>query len=156
MSELMVTFAFKVDAPGFFSWLIRFITKSQDGISHVEVIFPDGRSFSSREPKGVSWDVVDYNRNKWIFCDVRITEEQHYRMLTLAWQLDRAPYDFLGCARIYVVKSVENARQFCSEVGGRMAQVIGLVERMDPNLTSPQRLYDGMASHPMVSVRRNF
>ncbi len=155
-SDLMVTFAFKVDAPGFFSWLIRFVTKSQDGISHVEVIFPCGRSFSSREPKGVYWDVVNYLQHKWIFCDVKITPEQHKAMLELAAKLDGAPYDFLGCYRLYKVKSVENMRQFCSEVGGRFAHTIGLVPRMDHNLIGPQRLYDGIANHPAVTVRKNW
>lgn len=149
---MTIKFAFKKDAPGFFSRAIRFVTKSQDGLSHVEAVFPDGRSFSSREPKGTSWQVIDYSRDKWIICEVEVTRDEATAAQLVTLNFDRLPYDFLGIVRLYLVKSSNNQRQFCSEVCTRIAQACGLARHLDPNLTSPQRLYDALAENPRVKV----
>ena len=141
-----LTFAFKTRARGFFSWAIRFVTKSQDGISHVECVFPDGQSFSSREPKGTSWETIDYATDQWLFVTVPATDAQVAAARIIAESLDGLPYDFLGIVRLYLVKSKNNQRQFCSEVCTRLAQACGVARHLDPNLTSPQRLYDALAA----------
>jgi hypothetical protein len=65
-----LVFAFRRNASGLVSRLIRFVTKSDDGISHVEVRFPDGRSFSSREWHGTDWANIDYSVGEWIFVEL--------------------------------------------------------------------------------------
>lgn len=147
-----ITFAFKQDAPGFVSWAIRFVTKSEDRLSHVEVIFPDGRSFSSREPKGATWKVIDYSLEKWIYCSVEVTDEELAAATEVANGMDGLGYDFLGIVRLYLVLSRNNKRPFCSEVASLIARAVGLAKKIDPNLTSPQRLYDVLTENPRVIV----
>jgi len=147
-----LVFAFRVGAKGFFSRAIRFVTKSEDGISHVEVLFPDGLSFSSREPKGTSWLKIDYAADPggWIRYAVEVTQDQLADAVIVAETFNGLPYDFLGILRLYVVKNVENQRQFCSEIGTRLAHAVGLARSLNPNLTSPQRLKDAIADNERV------
>lgn len=138
-------YAFRVGASGFVSRAIRFVTKSQQGISHVEVIFPDGRSFSSREPHGAAWAQIDYaaDPNGWLFVDM-VDVPKNFIENAVEWCDSKAgtPYDFLGIARFYLVKRRVNQRLFCSEAGAEIARICGRFTEIDPALTSPQRLYD--------------
>ncbi len=150
---MTIRFAFRKGAKGFFSRAIRFVTKSQDGLSHVEAVFENGRSFSSREPKGTAWEDIVYAKADWIMCEVAdVTPEQYEAALWVTRHLNGLPYDFFGIVRLYMVKSKNNQRQFCSEVCTRIAQACGLARHLDPNLTSPQRLYDALAENPRVKV----
>ena len=136
-------YAFRVGADGFISRAIRFVTKSQQGISHVEVIFPDGRSFSSREPYGSSWANIDYTAGGWLFVDM-VDVPWNFIENAREWCDSRVGrgYDWLGILRFYLVKRRLNERDFCSETGGIIAHICGRFMEVDPALTSPQRLYD--------------
>lgn len=138
-------YAFRVNAPGFVSRAIRFVTKSQQGISHVEVIFPNGMSFSSREPHGSSWAQIDYKADPdgWLFVDM-VDVPYTSIMDAHKWCDSRVGrgYDWLGILRFYLVKRRMNERDFCSETGGMIAHICGRFLEIDPALTSPQRLYD--------------
>lgn len=142
---LTLRFAFRRNAPGLVARLIRFVTKSQDGISHVEVIFPGGRSFSSREPHGAGWADIDYaaDPDGWLFADL-VDVPHEFVVNARQWANARAGkgYDFLGILRFYLVKRRLNDRDFCSECGLLIAHICGRFLDADPALTSPQRLYD--------------
>lgn len=152
MGSQTVVFAFRQNAPGLVSWLIRFVTKSEQKISHVEVVFPDGRSFSSREPKGAAWADIDYSQGQWKFCSIEVTDEQLAEALKITAQMEGRGYDFLGIVRFYLGWSRNNDRPFCSEYGGMIAKCFGLALNADPNLISPQRLFDLVAADPRVRV----
>lgn len=140
-------YAFRVGASGFVSRAIRFVTKSQQGISHVEVIFPDGRSFSSREPDGASWATIDYKADPegWVFVDL-LNVPNNFIENAVEWCDSKAGtgYDFLGILRFYLVKRRMNHRLFCSEAATEIAHICGRFHELDPALTSPQRLYDAL------------
>lgn len=144
-----LTFAFRVGASGWISRAIRFVTKSQQGISHVEVILPDGRSFSSREPDGASWANIDYSAEPggWLFVDM-VDVPKNFIENAVEWCDSKAGtgYDFLGIARFYLVKRRLNQRLFCSEAATEIARICGRFEELDPALTSPQRLYDALVA----------
>jgi uncharacterized protein YycO len=138
-------YAFRVGASGWVSRAIRFVTKSQQGISHVEVLFPDGRSFSSREPHGSGWAHIDYaaDPDGWIFVDM-VDVPNNFIENAREWCDSRVGrgYDWLGILRFYLVKCRVNDFDFCSETGGIIAHICGRFLEVDPALTSPQRLYD--------------
>ena len=160
-NEVRIGFAFKTDAPGFYSWVIRFLTKSQDRISHVEYIHHDGLSFSSRESglwdnekPGSQWRRIDYNDGKssWLICYANVPIERTYKVEQLIREMEGLPYDKLGIIRWYFNISKNNKKQFCSECCDRIAREYGFVTHMDANLTSPQRLFDGLVSDPKIEL----
>lgn len=140
---MLLVFAFRQNAPGVISRLIRFVTKSQDGISHVEMMFPDGRSFSSREPKGAAWADIVYRQNEWLLLTVDVSAEDVAKAKDWCDSMVGTPYDWLGILWFYLVKRWWSRWLFCSECAGTVAQILGLIDAdVEPALTSPQRLYD--------------
>lgn len=146
-----IGYAFRYKASGVVSAAIQFVTRSQHRLTHVEVILPDGRSFSSREFEGASFKQIDYKPEEWIRLWFEVTDEQMANILAVCARYDGSPYDYLGIIRyalnIQTRRLFRFARKwpFCSEVGVDVAHQHGEGLDLDPNFTSPQRLFDVLA-----------
>jgi hypothetical protein len=138
-----LVFAFRRNASGLVSRLIRFVTKSDDGISHVEVRFPDGRSFSSREWHGTDWANIDYSVGEWIFVELLdVSDEAIERAAAWADAQCGRKYDYLGILLFYLNKRNKNKRLFCSKAACKVGQACGRFTGVDASLVSPQRMLD--------------
>jgi hypothetical protein len=138
----MLRLAFRKDAKGFISWAIRFVSKSDDAVSHVEVIFPDGRSFSSREGSGAAWQRIEYGPGWYIVPLLDVPEALIAEAAKWADAQCGRPYDYWGIVLYYFNKRNKSIRLFCSEAAARIAQICGRFEEVDPSLVSPQRILD--------------
>jgi hypothetical protein len=139
---MSIKLAFRHNAGGIFSRAIRFITKSDDAVSHVEVIFPDGRSFSSREGSGASWEWIDYSTGWFIVELLDVPESLIAEAARWADAQVGRRYDYWGIVLYYFNKRNKSERLFCSEAAARIAQICGRFPEADPSLVSPQRLLD--------------
>jgi hypothetical protein len=109
------------------------------------MVFPDGRSYSSREPKGTAWEQIDYAKDPkdWLFVDlVDIDRKAVDAARMWADAHENIGYDFIGILRFYLTRKSKNSKFFCSEVCVTLAQLCGRFRGLDPSLVSPQRLYD--------------
>jgi hypothetical protein len=148
-----LVFAFRRNAPGLVSRLIRFVTKSDDKVSHVEVKFPNGLSFSSREWHGAAWKEIDYNveqvfgeidaNGDWIFVElIDVSDEAIEAAAAWADAQCGRKYDYLGILLFYLNKRNKNKRLFCSKAACKIGQACGRFAGVDASMVSPQRMLD--------------
>lgn len=125
------------------------------GFCHAELVFPDGKSFSSTaqdrsvdskgRPKkdGTRWKFIDYGMHpdRWALVRIDVTEKQVETMRQFANSELDARYDFLGCVRFVLPVAQSEARWFCSEVVVATLQSAGLYQHWPrPHNVSPNKL----------------
>lgn len=76
-------------------------------ISHVELVFPDGWSFSvtdlhrNKKENGVRFKMIDYNEHpeRWVFMDIPLDRMKHNSVKELKYECieyEGLPYDLIG------------------------------------------------------------
>lgn len=142
----MLRLAFKVNSKGFFSRIIRFVSKSQDGVTHVEIVFPDNLSFSSREPRGTGYLYIDYLKDPddWLIIDMpEMAPEKIDAIRRKANSMLGLPYGWGDLGGYYFNRDIwDTAGIFCSGAITELMHAAGEFLSLKPNRTSPQRMLD--------------
>jgi len=128
----------------FFATLIRWWTHSK--YDHCELIFSDGRMFSSRNTTGVCFRPDNFipGATYWDFIDIPMTadEENIVRM----WCVDEVgkAYDWLGIVLCQILGWHRESKDkwFCSEICLTALQQVGLYKGQKPYRFAPGDLYD--------------
>jgi hypothetical protein len=141
--ETVIKVAFRKKGGSWFSWLIRAYTGGP--LSHSEILFPDGRSFSSDESDGgTKWRTRDMTATEWDFLTVPCTEEQVQRVVEFCNGEDGCEYDKTGIAFSFLPIALgyqSSSRWFCSEICVAALQQVGFMTGYTPSRISPNKLY---------------
>ncbi len=89
------------------------------GYSHVELVFSDGMSFSSSPREGeVRLKKIDFDPDKWEFCDLRNYDMDEARVRAQAENFVGRDYDWKGIFLWFVlsIKKQDNSKWWCSEI----------------------------------------
>jgi hypothetical protein len=139
----MLKVAFRKKSNSLFSVLIRWYTFGPH--SHVELLFPDGRSFSSDESDGgAKWRTRNMTADEWDFLTVPCTAEEVQRVVKFCNGEDGCEYDKTGIAFSFLPIALgyqSSTRWFCSEICVAALQQVGYLTGYTPSRISPNKLY---------------
>jgi hypothetical protein len=135
--------AFRKKGSTLFSRLIRIYTC---GIySHAELVFSDGRSFSSDETDGgTRWKDWTMTDDEWDFLDVPMTAAQEADVRTFCNSELGSKYDMRGIAFSFlpIPIGIQSAdKWFCSEICVAAIQREGYLTGYTPASISPNKMY---------------
>lgn len=116
---------------------------------HVEIVFPDGLSWSSSfVDKGSRFAEIEFNPDRWDFVDLTIAGDKVLLMRAMAEQLNGRPY---GVAKVmnFVSRALLNKEfpdpkgdnsLFCSEAVALVLAAGGVLGSLPPRTTAPIHL----------------
>lgn len=111
----------------FYDGLIRFVTHGP--YSHCELVFSDGRWFSS-SPRdgGVRFKYIQPKPDAWDYFEIPINPSQELEMYMFCQSQVGCGYDWVGVARFVLpVLQPSKRRWFCSEICVAALQRVGLL-----------------------------
>jgi len=139
----MLKVAFRKKSSSFYSKLIRIWTFGK--YSHSEILFPDGRSFSSDEADGgTRWRNQAMSTDEWDFLDVPCTIDHVQRVAEFCDDENGCEYDMTGISFSFLPVPIgwqSSTRWFCSEICVAALQQIGYMVGHTPSRVSPNALY---------------
>ena len=113
--------------------------------SHTELMFADGRSFSSDEAdNGTRWKDRAMPANEWDFLDVPTTADQEADIRAFCNGEEDCKYDMVGIGFSFLPVPIgwQSAEKwFCSEICVAALQQIGYLTGYTPSRISPNKLY---------------
>lgn len=143
----MIQVAFRKKASSFYSRFIRLWTWGD--YSHSELVFPDGRAFSSDEADGgTKWRTRPMPPSEWDFLKVPCTVEQVQELVSFCNREDGCKYDKIGIGFSFLPIPVgwqSEDKWFCSEICVAALQQIGFLCGYTPARISPNALYKILA-----------
>jgi hypothetical protein len=118
----------------------------RDGFSHVELVFSDGRSFSSTsldKEKGVRFKDIAYSHPKeWVNVQLFPPFGAEAKIREMAESLIPAPYDTRGVLRFIIPWMKEHPKAyFCSEAVITALQAGGMFSNLVPHTVGPNVLW---------------
>jgi len=135
--------AFRKKGSTIYAKLIRLWTFGK--YSHSELVFSDGRSFSSDEADGgTRWKDWAMSDEEWDFLNVPCTFEQEQEIRAFCAGEEHCKYDMVGIGFSFLpipigVQSAE--KWFCSEICVAGLQQIGYLVGYTPSRISPNALH---------------
>jgi hypothetical protein len=139
----MLKIAFRKKGSSIYSRLIRVWTMGK--YSHAEILFPDGRSFSSDEADGgTRWRDGVMGPDEWDFLEVPCNALQVTRVVDFCNAENGCEYDMVGIGFSFLPVPVgwqSSSRWFCSEICVAALQQVGYLVGYTPSRVSPNALY---------------
>ncbi len=140
---MKVILAFKRNAKGIGSSLIRWFTKSD--YSHVEMIIGD-KWISSNAKGGVHIFDLEPLHEDWDYVEVRVDKKEHEHVMKFIEDQKNAKYDFTGivfCQLFKITRWENNKKWFCSEFCAQILKEFKVPKMQNINTAnlSPKDLY---------------
>jgi len=135
--------AFRKKPSSIYAHIIRLWTMGK--FSHSELVFSDGRTFSSDEADGgTRWTDRAMPSSEWDFIDIPCTTKQENRARVFCEGEDGCKYDMVGIGFSFLPVPIgwQSAEKwFCSEICVAALQQIGYLIGYTPSRISPNKLY---------------
>ena len=111
--------------------------------THVELVFPDGRSFSSSQwDGGVRFKSIAYEPEKWHIVMLPLTALEVASVLEFCEREKGKKYDWRGILDFFAGKGDGDKNSwFCSEICAAALQQVGRFRFLTPARTSPEALW---------------
>lgn len=140
---------YRSPAPSWEDWQTKFASRIINwftgvrGFWHCELVFSDGRSFTSMTNGGAMFFNRPHPEENWVSFDLPATPEQEGKMSVLATSKLGTPYDFLGAVGIVLPwAKYDRKKAFCSEICVEVLQEMDLFVDYPPYQISPNFLYE--------------
>ena len=119
-------------------------TTGNRGFCHVELVFSDGRSFSSRAGEGVGFKDINYDSQKeagkWKIITFDVTPEQEAIMMAFAKSKVGKKYDYLGAIGVVLHNPDDPGHYFCSEIVSLTLMKANVLPPLVASSISPNKL----------------
>lgn len=146
MSKKKMRVAFRKRAPGFYSRAIKIWTGGP--YSHCELVFPDGRCFSSDERDGgTRFKRIDLRGDEWDIVDVPVNSFYIDALDKFCHDEDKCKYDWRGISFSFLPIPIgwqHPDKWFCSEIVAAALQIAGWLRGYTPASLSPNGLYKAL------------
>ena len=124
------------------SW-IEWLSWRYSMISHVEILFSNGLSFSSSEEDGgVRFKKIDFKPENWEFIEIDVTPEQEAKIFRWCESKTKNSYNWWGiffAMWLWFYTTWEDD-WFCSQIVTRALQEIWMCCTLSAQMTSPWAL----------------
>ena len=121
---------------------VAFFSKGK--YSHIEMIFEDGRSYSSSwQDGGTRFKDIRYsNKHKWDIVEYQVDDYEYSRILEFCLTKLGRKYDWTGVLSFMLPFHQDRNRYFCTEVTVKAFQHAGLWLHLRAAKTSPIILWN--------------
>jgi hypothetical protein len=138
-----VKVVFRKKSDSIYSKIIRLWTWGP--FSHTELVFSDGRTFSSDERDGgTRWTTRSLDRDEWDILEVPCSAEDEQRVAAFCHSEENCRYDMVGIGFSFLPVPIgwqSSTKWFCSEICVAALQQIGFLVGYTPSRISPNQLY---------------
>ncbi len=147
--------AFRKKCHTIYSRIICFWTFGK--YSHSELVFSDGKSFSSDESDGgTRWKDSIMTAEEWDFIEVPCTKSQEKEIRRFCEGEDGLQYDMVGIGFSFLPVPIgwQSAEKwFCSEICVAALQQIGYLTGYTPSRISPNKLYKILKNERRLRIK---